>query len=227
MVRCQTVTDLKMKPRRLAALLVALLIPVSLYLARKPILAFAANRLVAQDPLGKADAILVLTGDTPRRVIEAANLYKEGYAPLVLLSRDEEEPGFDLLRKMGIGPEKAPSRNDMNLSIALALGIPKDRVRLSPYIATRTFNEAGFAARWVREMGGIRTLMVVTSQSHTRRAGEIFRKAFEGTGVTVRIHGDRLFPLDPANWWRVNYQRRAVGTEWLTTLAAPFLGSRD
>jgi uncharacterized SAM-binding protein YcdF (DUF218 family) len=217
-----------MKRRRFPVLLVVLLaLAGSAYAARYPFLRFMATHLVAEDPLEKADAIFVLAGDTPRRVIEAANLYKGGYAPLVLLAHDEEEPGFETLRKMGIGPDRAPSRNDMNLSLAVVLGIPASRVKLSPYVTTRTANEATAAARWVREIGGIRKLLLVTSQSHTRRAGKIFRRAFEGSFVGIRVHGDRLAPLDPENWWRVNYQRRAVGYEWMVRAAAPFIGSRD
>ncbi|HUN60878.1 MAG TPA: hypothetical protein VMU53_02760, partial [Candidatus Sulfotelmatobacter sp.] len=37
--------------------------------------------LVAEDPLRKADAIAVLSGRMPSRALEAARVYKEGYAP--------------------------------------------------------------------------------------------------------------------------------------------------
>src|SRR5438309_8007775 len=56
--------------------------------------------LVAEDPLGKARAIVVLSGAMPMRAIEAAKLYREGYAPEVWLNHSTE-PG-ETLEEMGI-----------------------------------------------------------------------------------------------------------------------------
>jgi len=42
--------------------------------------------LVVEDPLAKAKAIVLLSGGMPLRAIEAAKLYREGYAPEVWLT---------------------------------------------------------------------------------------------------------------------------------------------
>ena len=51
--------------------------------------------LVVEDPLAKARAIVVLSGAMPSRALEAAKLYREGYAPEVWLTHSME-PGKSL-----------------------------------------------------------------------------------------------------------------------------------
>src|SRR5580692_6008382 len=56
--------------------------------------------LVAEDPLEKAQTIVVLSGRMPMRAMEAAKLYREGYAPRVWLTHSAE-PGATL-KAMGV-----------------------------------------------------------------------------------------------------------------------------
>src|ERR1700682_4049460 len=56
--------------------------------------------LVVEDPLVKAKAIVVLSGAMPLRAIEAAKLYRGGYAPEIWLTYSTE-PG-ETLEEMGI-----------------------------------------------------------------------------------------------------------------------------
>src|SRR5260370_10933976 len=56
--------------------------------------------LVVEDPLVEARAIVVLSGAMPLRAIEAAKLYREGYAPEIWLTHSSE-PG-ETLEEMGI-----------------------------------------------------------------------------------------------------------------------------
>src|SRR6266851_1209905 len=65
------------------------------------VLFFGVGRwLVVEDPLEKARAIAVLSGRMPLRAIEAAKLYRQGYAPEVWLTHSSE-PG-ESLKRMGI-----------------------------------------------------------------------------------------------------------------------------
>ncbi len=47
----------------------------------------AGHWLVREDPLGKADVIVVLSGGLPFRAEGAADVFKSGYAPAVWISR--------------------------------------------------------------------------------------------------------------------------------------------
>src|SRR5262250_127408 len=55
--------------------------------------------LVVEDPLQRADAIVVLSGRMPQRALEAARLYREGYATQIWLTRPIEPP---MLREMHV-----------------------------------------------------------------------------------------------------------------------------
>src|SRR5712664_1289515 len=56
--------------------------------------------LVVEDPLVKATAIVVLSGAMPLRAVEAAKLYREGYAPEIWLTHSAEPAAT--LGEMGI-----------------------------------------------------------------------------------------------------------------------------
>src|SRR5215831_1823184 len=55
-----------------------------------------------EDPLEHADAIFVLAGTRMERPLEAVDLYKEGWAPLIVLSPGRPEPAEAIVRSRGI-----------------------------------------------------------------------------------------------------------------------------
>src|SRR6266404_4668335 len=62
-------------------------------------LAFAGRLLVVTDPLpASADAIVVLAGSIPTRVLEAGDLYRSGLAPRVVVTRERLPRGDAVLR---------------------------------------------------------------------------------------------------------------------------------
>ena len=71
---------------KISAILVILTVCV-MYFAHPPILREFATRLFVEDPLEPASAIIVLSGDIPYRPLGAAQLYKAGWAPRVVLTR--------------------------------------------------------------------------------------------------------------------------------------------
>src|SRR5580692_5667280 len=81
--------------------------------------------LVLEDPLEKAQAIAVLSGRMPLRAIEAAKLYREGYAPKVWLTHSAE-PG-ETLKAMGIS---FVSEDAYNVEVLRHEGVPADAIRV-------------------------------------------------------------------------------------------------
>ena len=57
------------------------------------LLYYGGRYLQHEDPLQKADAIFVLAGTRLERPFEAVDLYKEGYAPIIVLSPGRPEAG--------------------------------------------------------------------------------------------------------------------------------------
>ena len=68
------------------------------YLFRRPILAWIGTYLVVSDPLGKADAIEILSGAALQRARKAAELYHEGWAPRILITKMEHAPVVEELK---------------------------------------------------------------------------------------------------------------------------------
>src|SRR6266571_1560243 len=73
-----------------------------LYLARHPILRFAAEFWIIEDPIDKADAIIVLSDDNfyADRATRAAELFREGKAPLVVASGRRLRPSAGIAELM-------------------------------------------------------------------------------------------------------------------------------
>src|SRR2546421_12450807 len=83
-------TPAAIAPRRSPALLVLCAVGASGLLLALMIFFGVGRWLVAEDPLGKASAIVVLSGAMPMRALEAATLYRDGYAPEVWLTHSTD-----------------------------------------------------------------------------------------------------------------------------------------
>ncbi|HLY39175.1 MAG TPA: hypothetical protein VKU61_14115, partial [Candidatus Binatia bacterium] len=75
-------------------------------------LAFGGRVLVVADPLpAQADAIVMLAGSIPDRVLETAELYRSGVAPRVVVTRERLRPGDAALRARGV---RLPEPDEMS-----------------------------------------------------------------------------------------------------------------
>jgi uncharacterized SAM-binding protein YcdF (DUF218 family) len=110
--------------------------------------------LEVSQPPEKADVILVPSGDDAPRLARAAELYSKGYAPKILLTGfGKPDPVVESFQKN----HKIPSS---------ALVIEPD--------ATNTYTNATRSAPLLRKSGA-RTVILVTSWWHSRRALHTFR----------------------------------------------------
>jgi uncharacterized SAM-binding protein YcdF (DUF218 family) len=175
-------------------------------LALLTITPFIGRILHVEDPLERADAIFVLAGSRTARWLEARDLVSERYAPLIVLSqgaRDAEELQLDA---QGV---HLPSEGQIARDALIALGMPSDQVHLLAGFPDSTAEEA-VRFRQLALARGWRTVLVVTSKLHTRRAAFAMRRAFEGTAVRVVIRATRYDEDDPARWWRKRRTIRSV-----------------
>jgi uncharacterized SAM-binding protein YcdF (DUF218 family) len=182
-------------------------------------LPFAGRFLVADDPLEKADLILVFAGARVERWLEAAELYKEGWAPRIVLSPGPVEPIEQQLAARGV---VYPREGDLARQALIDYGIPADAVTVLPGGVDNTAHEAAVVARTLSGTGRAR-LIIVTSPYHTRRAGVAFRRALAGAHVAVIVRATRFSKSDPSRWWRRREDVRYVLNE-LPKLLAYALG---
>lgn len=174
---------------------IVLLLAVAVVLVATISFFFVGRWLVVEDPLQKAQAIVVLSGRLPVRAVEAAKLYREGYAPEIWLTHPEE-PGASL-EAMGI----SYTSEDVYSALLLTReGVPKDAIRvLSPSIVNTADEIADISAAMGPQKSGI--VIIVTSKVHTRRVRILWNRlvAVRRRAIVRAASGD---PFEPRHWWR-------------------------
>jgi len=75
---------------------------VLLYLFYPIVLRGVGAYLVVEDALQPASAILALNGESPLRALEAAKIFKEGWAPKVILNQSLRRANFDAYESLDI-----------------------------------------------------------------------------------------------------------------------------
>src|SRR6266436_8687349 len=119
--------------------------------------------LIVEDPLEKAQAIVVLSGRMPMRARDAARLYNAGYAPQVWLTRAVEPTAS--LQKMHIA---YIGEDFFNTQVLMHEGVPSNAIHVLEQPINNTADEiAAIAAELERERGG--AVIIVTTKVHTRR----------------------------------------------------------
>jgi uncharacterized SAM-binding protein YcdF (DUF218 family) len=180
-----------------AALLVAGLVLVAGVFAFLNVGSF----LAAEDPLEHADAIFVFAGTRAERPLEAFDLWKEGYAPRVVVTRAVAEQAMSIVERRGIRVE---SDIDLNRTVLLQLGMPRSALIIPDRIHDNTAEEA----QTLRELvvrNGWHKVILVTSKYHLRRAWLASRRELRGLNVRLIRRGSRYDAATPSHWW----QRRA------------------
>jgi len=164
-----------------------------IYLARHPLLRFAGEALVVEDPLEKSDAIIVLSDDNfyADRATRAAELFRQKLAPVVVAS------GIRLRPNAGIA--------ELMTHDLIERGVPRENILPFPQDADDSKEEAQFLRKLVQEKNW-KSVIVVTSNYHTRRAKYIFGKILANS-VTVCMAAARDADYDPEHWWE---QRKSV-----------------
>ncbi len=173
----------------------------------------AGQFLVREDSIKKSDALVLLMGSYPERVLHAADLYHAGYAPNLVFCA-ESNSGLQLLLNRGI---ELKSSNQQCRYAAIKLGIPDDSIILLPGNATSTQMEALIIRDYLSKQPEIDTLTIVSTPGHTRRAGMIFEKAMKSLDRRVVIYTS---PSSYSNftgekWWKDREDIQIVVIEYL------------
>lgn len=186
------------------------LILAALYLERAYLLAAAGAFLVVSDVPRSSDAIVVLSGSLPDRILEAVDLYKSGLAPRIVLTQETPLPGLRELRARGANMVE---RHEQNLDIARQLGVPPAAMSVVSTPAWSTATEAEALVAYF-DAEGIRSILLVTSKAHARRAVMTFRDLACGR-LRVLVVPSRYDPFTPAEWWRRRPWARRLFFEYL------------
>ena len=175
------------------AILLALIVGLIVFAA---IIFLGVGRwLVVEDPLDKAQAIVVLSGRIPMRAKEAARLYNAAYARQVWLTRANEPAAS--LQEMHIA---YIGEDFFNSRVLMHEGVPSNAVRvLEPPIDNTADEIRAIAAELDQEKGT--TVIIVTTKVHTRRVRMLWRELSGGRGRAI-VRAASTDPFAPDHWWR-------------------------
>lgn len=171
----------------LVSLLFLVALCLGLYIARHPIMRFAAESWVIDEPAAHADAIVVLGGDNfyGDRATHAAKLFRQGVSNRVVASGKRLRPGAGEAELM---------EHDL-----IERGVPKDKILALPQDASSTMEEA-LQLRRLAQQRAWKSIVVVTSNYHTRRSRYIFQKEFP-PNIAICVASAPDGDFDPSRWW--------------------------
>jgi uncharacterized SAM-binding protein YcdF (DUF218 family) len=139
-----------------------------------------------EDPLVPADAIVALSGDTGARMQTAVDLWKRGYAPVIIFAGASEDPN-------------SVASGVLMKREAVARGVPDAAILVEPSSST-TQENARLVARLMQD-NGLSSAILVTSPYHQRRAASLFAKEFGPAKLTFINYPARDPLWDPNTWW--------------------------
>jgi uncharacterized SAM-binding protein YcdF (DUF218 family) len=162
--------------------------------------------LIVSAPLAKADVIVVLSGSSTfvERTHLAAQLYSSGVAQRILLTNDNQQgPWLSSEQRNPFFHERARWELER-------LGVPATNIETIMEPVSSTHDEALVVRRFA-QTNNVKSLLVVTSAYHSRRALRTFRRVFANSGIPIALSAAQPGWQTPApsRWW---FSRRG----WLT-----------
>ncbi len=173
-----------MKLRRWKRWIVGLVLLVPTVFCSPAICYVFTTPLIVRDQADRADAIVVLNGNTEERVRYGAQLYLEGRADVIIMSG-------------GNWVNNAPESQLMK-DLAVRLGVPPAAI-LTEEKSNTTITNAHYSAEMIRQHG-FRSILLVTSPYHSRRATRMFRDTL---GSETQVYSQPV-PNSSVNlerWW--------------------------
>jgi hypothetical protein len=165
-------------------------------------LAASSARFLVIDAPQKAEAILVLAGETDRRPARALDLLDQGYAPRVVMDVPAEP--------------KVYGTTYLSLAQSWASSHPESQALfICPIHGLSTKSESFEAAECLRKLG-VHSVLLVTSDFHTRRALSIYRKEIPAFTYSVAAAYDA--EQFGQQWWRHRQWAKTNIDEWLRML---------
>jgi uncharacterized SAM-binding protein YcdF (DUF218 family) len=160
----------------------------------------AGKWLVKNDNPVHADALVILMGSIPDRVLEATDLYKAGLTDRVVIV----EESMGAYRELEARGAHIISNTQQCRNAAIALGIPEESIVVLPGDARSTQQEAIIVREFLKARPAIDTILLVTSADHTRRATMIFEKAFKKSGMQIVVYScpSKYSNFKGKGWWK-------------------------
>lgn len=151
--------------------------------------------------LASVDAIVVLGGGNPPRILHALSLYKRGLAKEIWHTGNVRYPN------------QALSSAEMGAQIAVQQGVPREAMFL---LASTSTWEDGQVIAALAAQRETRSILVVTDWTHSRRALQVIRTRLNGSDISIYYdHPPQETPGGPDTWWQNEFRRHQINSELL------------
>lgn len=157
-----------------------------------------SGRFLVVDEPRKSDVIVILAGETDRRVVRGLEVLDQGYATQLILDVPAEA--------------KIYRWDQVELARNYVEGLPQaSSITICPIYGQSTRGEAQDVSRCLPGSGG-RKILLVTSDYHTRRALSIFKRAAPADYSVAATVDTREFGVQ---WWRHRQWAKTNLEEWV------------
>ena len=175
-----------------------------------PLLTFLGRYLIVEHPPKEADLIVCLMGKPVERGLAAADLYRQGLGSSIFVGREKPPDGNSELVKRGV---HFPEERDLLVMMLNGLGVPRSACITGDRFIEGTLGEA----KIVREVAlkrGFKSMIIVTSPTHTRRAWLTYRNLFEKEGTKIMMVPSSYSDFKANDWWKTREYFREVIIEY-------------
>lgn len=176
----------------------------------EPILTRIGGFLVVSHELQPSDLIVCLSGGEVERGLATAELFRRDLAPRVFISPEIPPDGTEALARAGI---EIPQTVDILRRILVESGVPDRAILEGERPAKSTMDEAQMVVAAARDRG-YRSLIVVTSPTHTRRSLWTFRHAAGEEAMRVLVAPTSYSGFRSDDWWKTRRYVKEVIVEY-------------
>ena len=159
-----------------------------------------AGRMLVVRDLRHADAIIVLNGESDRRPALGVDLLRQGYAPHALLDVSQNARVYNIAQ-VQIAEEYI---NTLPPEISGSVSVCTT--------SAHSTREEAVQVRRCLDTVAVHSILVVTSEYHTRRALSIFRHVFPE--YTIGVAGAVEPEEFGVRWWRHREWAKTTSGEW-------------
>lgn len=152
-----------------------------------------ANVLIVEDTLRPADLIAVFAGNQGNRASHAAELYKRGLAPRVLVTGELTASSIEIYY------HKRVTGAELSAKVLMDQGVPQNAVIVIPK-GTSTYEEAQ-AIKQLMEGRGYHSVIAVSSPYHMRRVRATMSHLLRSTDLQVQYSPEKSGDFEAGEWW--------------------------
>lgn len=176
-----------------------------------------AEVLIVTKEIKKPDAIVVLAGSAvyKERNSHAAELFREGAAPMVVLTDDGRDAGWSDRDKRNLKYVELAKR------VLISVGVPEEKIVVLDAPVEGTIDEAKLIVARADGLG-LKRILLVTSSYHSSRTLRTFEDVAAREGKQVEFGIDPVRPgletPKPLTWWLSVRGWRFVAGEWVKSI---------